>query len=46
MMKQTIQYCGGNGAVIIKDFRPVFESPVGSEYDRAFLIAVTDDLEQ
>lgn len=46
MMEQTIQDCGGNGTVIVKDFRPMFKRTVGYEHDGAVLIAVTDNLKQ
>ena len=43
MMEQAIEYGRSNGAVIIKDFRPVFEGAIGGEHNRTFLIAVADD---
>jgi hypothetical protein len=46
MMQQAIQHGGGNGAVIVKDRRPLFEGFVGGEDQGSTLITQADHLEE
>jgi hypothetical protein len=45
-MKETVEHGGGNGAIAVKDCRPLLEGFVGSDDDRALLVALADDLEK
>jgi hypothetical protein len=44
VMKKTVEDGGGNGAVAVKDSRPLLEGFVGGQHDGAALVALTDDL--
>jgi hypothetical protein len=46
LSKEAIQERRGKGAVVIEDFRPVFEDPVRGDDKRVFFIAVGDDLKE
>ena len=46
MVEESIQDRRGNGTVVGKDRRPLFERFVGGEDDRAAFVALTDDLEE
>ena len=46
MMQQPVQECGGEGAVVVEDFRPVFVGTVRGDDDGAALVACADDLEE
>ena len=46
VVKESIQQCRGKSAVIVEDFRPVFESAVCGDNQRALLIPVADDLKK
>jgi hypothetical protein len=45
-MKETIEHGGGNGAIAVKDCRPLLEGFVGCDDDGAMLVALADDLEK
>lgn len=46
MMNEAVNGGRGKGIVVIKDFPPVTECPVGGHYDRATFIPVRDDLKE
>lgn len=46
MVQKTIEDGGSDGAVVVEDFRPVFEDPIGREEDGPAFIAMADDLEE
>ena len=46
VMEEPIQDGRGEHAVVIEDFRPLIESSVGCDDDRAPFVALTDDLEE
>ena len=46
MMQDAIQDCGGQGAVVVEDRRPVLEDIVGGQDDGAAFVSLADDLEE
>ncbi len=46
MMEQAVQDGGGEDAVVVEDFRPLFEGPVGGDNHGPSLVAVADDLKE
>ena len=46
MVEEAVEDCRGERAVIVENLWPVFEGPIGSDDDRASLIALRDDLEE
>ena len=46
VMQETIQQSGSHGGVSGEDSRPVLEGDVGSDDDRAALVAFGDDLKE
>ena len=45
-MQEPIEDGGGEGRVVVEDFRPFFVGAVGAEGDGAAFVAGGDDLEQ
>ena len=45
-MQEAIQQSGSHGGITGKDSRPVLESDVGGDDDRAALVAFGDDLKE
>ena len=46
MVKEAVEECGGEGAIVVEDFSPVFEHAVGGDDEGALFVAGADDLEQ
>ena len=46
MVQEAIQDSGGEGAVVVKDFGPIFESAIGRDDEGAAFVALADDLEE
>src|SRR5215468_6862423 len=46
VMEDAIEDCGRQGAVVVKDLRPVFVGAISRDHHRGTLVALADDLEQ
>ena len=46
VMQKPVEQRGGKRGVVVEDFRPAFERPIGAHQDGAALVALGDDLEQ
>jgi hypothetical protein len=46
VMQKPVEQRGGERGVVVEDFRPGFERPIGAHQDGAALVALGDDLEQ
>lgn len=46
MVQQPVEHGTGQGAVVVKDFGPVFIRLVGGQQEGALLVTLADDLEE
>ena len=46
MVEQPVEDCGGQGGVVVEDFRPFSVDAIGCDDGGAALVSLADDLEQ